>query len=1257
MKYLVTLFDHSIVEVDANNIADAEQKAIDLYVGGDGLKFPYTPANDAPFVLNVEVPDSMADETHSALELLRVAVGGDIRKFVYERLGYKNIMDMNQAFAAEQLDGIALAIYNIEVRNQGLIIGDQTGIGKGRQAAAMIRYGVNMGLKPIFLTEKANLFSDLYRDMVDIGSGHLKPFIVNNRADDSNIRDADNNVVYQSMQASQLKKTLTAKRVPADYNYIVATYSQFNTPSEWYDKGMGYKQAFLDKIAKDNIIILDESHNTAGNSGVGMLLQRVLKESRGVSFLSATFAKRPDNMPVYAAKTAMSDANLNPEQLTEAIMKGGTALQEVVSAQLVSIGQMIRRQRNFDGVAVNYFTLSQNKAFHYSAANKLTSIMRDIVKFQKVHVSAIVEDLDSVAKGEMKDVKARKGTTNGGVSNSPYFSKLFNVISQMLFSIKAIDVAEKTIERLQEGYSVIVAFGNTMESFFNDFKIEETINADFSEVLKKGLDGVLKITTTNIKGEKTYEYINPASLSHDGFMEYQRILQKINKASIGLTISPIDLLTQFIESKGYKVGEVTGRNRYIQLNDDYLSGTIYNRKKEPRKETFQKFQDNEYDVLLINQAGSTGASAHAIVTDKVARTDVRKRCMIVLQPELDINKEVQKRGRIFRTGQIYSPTYDYVNSEIPAEKRLTMMLKSKLKSLDANTSSDQKNSDALLDSPDFLNAIGDELVAAWLMENQDMITLLDDPLKMLNKESGGIEPADKDNIVDAARKVSGRIAILDTAMQEQFYNDILESYTEKVVQLKALGEFNLELEEMNLEAKTISSSVVIGGKNNNSPFGTDTYLEKIECNNLRKPYSKEKIQTLIDDALNGKTPGEYQNNLLSNYKDFMMSKYLTDEKEYLDEFDKTIKNYKTNKLYLKMVKDNNKSDFPIKDSEVYTLFVAEMESVKAAKLTLLKNKHNNTWSYLNNIFSQLKPAQSCNYGYYTNATRAIFVGFNISKNASNPYAPSKVKAKFAIAGFERYLEFPLSGDSGQKVGSIIASRVSSYTNYLNDWDDYIKDLSSDRHLRHIITGNLLQGYGYDGNSKLVNYTLLGGGTKKGLLLPIGYEVKNGNDSNMVNVPASKALSHVKSMRYGTVVSLSGHDAFFTKNYDDNFEFSVPASTKKGGIFFKNEMLLKQVRYNNFEAQSSRMKAIIDDNNLDSFLSVLQNEFGASIKISKAIYQDIADAETESNITKKWKPVKDAPKSSKGNPKKAMALAMALQMELDLLKLKRERKTA
>jgi hypothetical protein len=117
------------------------------------------------------------------LVLFRRRVGKPLREFVSEKLHYQN-GEICKALSAEQVDAVALAIYNIEYKKQGMIIGDQTGIGKGRVAAAMIRYGYFNKMKPIFLSEKPNLFSDIYRDLVDIRhrqSEDLVPFIVNGR--------------------------------------------------------------------------------------------------------------------------------------------------------------------------------------------------------------------------------------------------------------------------------------------------------------------------------------------------------------------------------------------------------------------------------------------------------------------------------------------------------------------------------------------------------------------------------------------------------------------------------------------------------------------------------------------------------------------------------------------------------------------------------------------------------------------------------------------------------------------------------------------------------------------------------------------------------------------------------------------------------------------------------------------------------------------------------------------------------------------
>ena len=161
------------------NISELEHEAMKLQqeLTGEELGAPYAPASDACVVLDTQVPDSMSFETQVALEKIKDEVGGDIDAFVRHRLGYRNKIELCKALSAEQTDAVAMAIYNIEARGQGMIIGDQTGIGKGRVAAAIIRYAVHyQKVQPVFITEKANLFSDIYRDLLAIGSSHLVPF-------------------------------------------------------------------------------------------------------------------------------------------------------------------------------------------------------------------------------------------------------------------------------------------------------------------------------------------------------------------------------------------------------------------------------------------------------------------------------------------------------------------------------------------------------------------------------------------------------------------------------------------------------------------------------------------------------------------------------------------------------------------------------------------------------------------------------------------------------------------------------------------------------------------------------------------------------------------------------------------------------------------------------------------------------------------------------------------------------------------------
>ncbi|WP_344827174.1 DNA (cytosine-5-)-methyltransferase [Rurimicrobium arvi] len=1217
----------------------------------DGIGAPYNPTSNACVVLETQVPDSMAFETHEALAQIKEEVGGDVDNFVRDRLGYATKTALCKALSAEQTDAVMMAIYNIEARGQGMIIGDQTGIGKGRVAAAMIRYGCQQGLKPVFLTERANLFSDIYRDLYAIGSGRLRPFIVNARDSKTDIKDEEGEVIYEALPYQEQSDIFKSRSVPASFDFVVATYSQFNSPEKKPEK-----PSFLLDIAEDNIFILDEAHNSSGSSNTGNLMQGVVSKTRGVVFLSATFAKRPDNMPIYAMKTSIADCNMSREELVESIQRGGVALQEVLSSQLVAEGQMLRRERSFEGVEVNYITLTDKAEEHSAIADNITGIIRDIIRFQKDFINVVVEELDDIAVAEGKQVDLREGTSQAGVDNTPYFSKVFNIINQMLFSIKASSVAEKAIERLREGKKPIIAFSSTMGRFLEDMDDERglsvsdgsMINPDFSEVLRRGLDGVMRYTERDIDGQPEYKKFEISELSPEAQQEYLRIQKNIEQIATGITLSPIDVVVSKIKEAGYSVAEVTGRKYELQLQTAHPEATgipmalVRSRKKVNTNDAFRQFNNNEIDVLLINQSGSTGASAHAIITPKVPREQVKQRVMIVLQAELDINTEVQKRGRINRTGQIIKPIYDYVTSAIPAEMRLMMMLQKKLKSLDANTASNQKQSTKILDVPDFLNKYGDKVIKEYLLENPTVNKLLDDPLKLKDKTDS--DQGEAEVMENAAHKVSGRVAVLSVKMQQEFYSEITERYNDYVSYLQQMGEYDLELEAMNLEAETINSRVVKMGSGSGSVFSEDSILETVQANVLKKPFTVVELENLIKESLQGQDARAAQAELIADYSEETGMALEIEEQEIKDRFDEMDRRIYTEKKFQRLKTDQQREEYISKREN-------EIAEGRIKALKQVREKAESRKFYLQKIFNFYYVGRNLHYPVHSDNgfkdyVPAVFLGFMVDWKRKNPFLPSKIKLRFALANSSKYLAIPASYDDAELIigASATLPELPIEETYQN-WGSYIQNNTVDRKVRHIVTGNLLQAFS-DFKGKLVNYTTLDGKIRKGILLPDNWAADE-QAGDKVAIPVIKALSFIKSLVIGKAITTNTGIGFLREA--QGYKIIVSQARKAAGEIYLDKDLLQLVVGENFNKVSDKMVAIVEQSNITRFVEVIQDKHNCSVIISRYQFNSM---EREQSGRRNRKPIRlPAPEDQGADQARRLELlslqAMAIKLKLRL----------
>ena len=1121
----------------------------------DTLAGPYLPISEGLYTLSpagnewpVVVPDSMDSETNSALHKLRDALGGDVSQFVQQRLGYRTHEAMAAALVAEQVDAVALAIYNIEVRGEGLIIADQTGIGKGRIAAALIRYGTQQGLFPIFLSERPNLFTDIYRDLKDIGSADLVPFIVNARESKSDVKAGDGTILYQAPSPADQRGLISlvgaednggesGRRVRSlgrskdgPYACVLATYSQFNRGFNWLGdgskqrrggkkvvdrsfSGLNPKCKFLANLASGNLIILDESHNASGASNTGEYMAQVLARAKGVAFLSATFAKRPDNMVVYAKKTVLNEAGLEDDALVSAINKGGVALQEIISSQLVSSGQLLRRERPYAGVEVNWRTLTAEAPVHRSRSDEMMAILRDVIEFQHNHVDPYLKAMND----QMADSQAgkTKGTGEAGISNTPMFSRVFNMIFQMLFGIKAEAVANHAVDRLRSGKKVLITFQSTMGAFLEglqgddedgegagdengmEMKVDTRVKATFDIVLERVLNLALAITIKAANGTSTKKFIPVDDLSPAAQADYSSLMLRIKNVTTDVNISPIDLVTKIIKQAGFGVAEVTGRGLFLDLSEDNRTGYVRRRQRENTSDAFRRFNNNEVDCLLLNAAGSTGASAHAVATPKVPAAQVKQRVMIIHQPSLDINTEVQKRGRVFRTGQILPPIYDYLTSAIPAEQRLMMMLQRKLKSLDANTTSNQKNSSALVDGElaDFLNHHGDRIVAEYLLENPKLNRKLGDPLKNCDFSSANEDGSDaelKTVPADFALKVTGRVAVLPCSTQSEFYTEVSIRYKDHIAYLDNTGQNDLEVKDLDLRAVVSDRSPALAGQGGRSQFGGSVFRETAEVRNLTKPMSPLEVVGLVRETLNGRTAEQAQQELSDQVTEFFRIR----EDGLLADFDwekaiqKELVRQKTPKS---LQKDN-----PTAYAELVTMIRNDLQTGLDEDTKRVRTDRGAMLSFVRQYkigYGYKVPNPDLSAHDQRDANHfipAVFLGFQLDEKRRNPYAKSAVKMQFALASPHRSLTLPASSPLGKTAFYAANIQYKPWNGPLSEgtWNFLIQKENGDTEKRMILTGNVLLALGSpefkEFRLPLVSFTMADGTVRKGIFMPREY---------------------------------------------------------------------------------------------------------------------------------------------------------------------------
>lgn len=1175
-------------------------------------KSAYRPHNSA-FSLNSVAPAAMVEAMDNVLTQIE-AQHGSIDEFIKTELGYDTIEEAHQALAAEQMDSVAMAIYQMK-QGQALIIGDQTGVGKGRQMAALIRWAVQRGEKPVFITQKADLFSDIYRDLVDVGSGDLVPFIFNS---DGAMVDSKGNTVHKPLSSAEMAKVFASGALPDEYDFAVLTYSQVNTGDAVSQQEMEEaakksgartkksknvkngkatpKATFLRVIAKDNYLFLDESHTAAGSSNTGAYLQSILRGAKAATFASATFAKRPDTMPLYAIRTAMSQAKVEPDKMISIIEKGGVTLQEIMSRELTNAGQMVRRERDMSDVVTDWKTITDPETVRRARENydRTIAAFNAIIKFQEDYVKPMIEALDMELAVMAESAGVKRGTDKMGVENVPFASKTYNYTKQLMLALKVDAIADEVEAEINAGRHPVIALESTMESSIKDYAAGETIDEPtFSASLLKGLDTVMQYTVKDEDGNERHERYSPQALGPAGEKAYYELQDFIRESTSDIFISPLDAIIERLNDKGYKVGELTGRNMYVERNDD--GRVVVKRRTDKDKKKMQReFNSGTLDVLILNKSASTGISLHA--SEKFS--DQRQRSMIIAQPLSDINDYMQMIGRIDRTGQVHRGYYINLGLPVPAENRFLMMLSTKLKSLNANTTTSQDSESNDVEAPDLLNKYGSQVVVEYLRDNVEIYEKMGAPLKKGGLGGGRVQASGLDEYKpqeDDARKVTGYVALLTTKEQEEFYDDVVRRYNELIKYLNDTGSNDLKITVMPLRAKTIEKRVSSEGidPDGNNPFARNSFVEKVEMDVLRKPMKSDEIRKVIEQINRGASPAEYLESVLETIRNEDEARIAAEEERYEKAKAKAVEDIakQTDKINGQKKRSDEEKRVAIEN------FIAETNEK-------VENKHNDNIVRLNQSSDQImRRLRMFEVGksylvpdnleamVFDFATPAIFCGY---KTKDSKITASTTLAVFATLDGRRRIEIKLSQiDALRSIDKMTndnwdAARATT----LDNWDSQIP--SETRKTGFIMTGNILQAIadtqdeygGYPG--QLISYTDIDGNVHDGILMPDKW---NASMLKTSGAPLSSRLQQIKD--YTPIISHDGKVEIMGSSWAKMFYLTVPKTKKDGAVYYENKTLLRAAG-ENFYPYRGKLRADIPADHIDEIVKEL-TKLGVKVK--------------------------------------------------------------
>jgi hypothetical protein len=554
---------------------------------------------------------------------------------------------------------------------KGYFIGDGTGVGKGREIAAIIWDNWNKGRKKsVWISKNSPLRKDAGRDVDGVGWAKERLF---------------------SIQATKL-----ASKVENKEGICFVGYGTLRTDKT--AKGGGKR---VDQLVEwlgedfDGVIVYDESHNmgnaidikegrhtkkASAQARAGLELQQRLPKAR-VVYVSATGATEVKNLS-YAQRLGLWGKNTafaTVRDFVNEISAGGLAVMEVIARDLKAMGLYCARSLSYEGVGyerIEHALSSDQQAAYDEMADAWQVVLRS--------VDGVMQTTGAAENAEArKDVKGAFWTAN---------QRFWN---QIVTSMQMPSVIKSIEKDIAAGHAPVLQFVNTNEAALTraveNMEEEDTVeDLDLSpkDILINFLEAHYPTQqyqeVTDDNGNTTWVPVvdsqgvrveNAAAVA-----ARDALIERIG----GLKRVPDGPLDQILNHFGTDVvAEVTGRSRRV-VEQDTPEGRrrVLQKWSQPKSTSdADAFQGGKKKILMFSDAGGTGRSYHA---DKDAINQTLRR-HYVIQPGWRADNAVQGLGRTHRTNEKQAPEYILVTTDLPGHKRFISSIARRLDQLGALT--------------------------------------------------------------------------------------------------------------------------------------------------------------------------------------------------------------------------------------------------------------------------------------------------------------------------------------------------------------------------------------------------------------------------------------------------------------------------------------------------------------------------------------------------------------------------------------------